>query len=70
MPGAKDESNGEHEAKDESPKDGTPAREYDRTGFYPENGKPFRIWALLGWNLGVIVLIAIAAAVLNFVLLD
>lgn len=52
------------------PQDDKPAREYDKSGFYPENGKPFRIWALLGWNLGVIILIAAAAAVLNFVLLE
>lgn len=44
-------------------------REYDKTGFYPENGKPFRIWALLGWNLAIIVVIACAAAALNFILL-
>jgi hypothetical protein len=49
--------------------DPKPPREYDKSGFYPENGKPFRIWALLGWNLLVIALIAVAAAVLNFVLL-
>lgn len=44
-------------------------REYDRTGFYPAEGKKFRVWALLGWNLLVIVLTAIAAAVLNYLLL-
>jgi hypothetical protein len=44
-------------------------REYDSTGFYPAEGKKFRIWALLGWNLLVIVLIAVAAAVLNNLLL-
>ena len=47
----------------------TQVREYDRTGFYPAEGKKFRIWALLGWNLLIIVLTAVAAAVLNNVLL-
>lgn len=46
-----------------------PDREYDRTGFYPAEGKKFRIWALLGWNVLVIVLVAVAAAILNFMLL-
>lgn len=50
--------------------DNKPPREYDKSGFYPEGGKPFRIWALLGWNLAIVVALAIAAAVLNFVLLD
>lgn len=44
-------------------------REYDRTGFYPAEGKKFRIWALLGWNLLIIALTALAAAVLNNLLL-
>jgi len=44
-------------------------REYDTTGFYPAEGKKFRVWALLGWNLLVMVLVAVAAAVLNFMLL-
>ncbi len=50
---------------------GTEPRQYDRTGFYPGEGegKPFRVWALLGWNLLVVVLVAIAAAVLNLLLL-
>ncbi len=42
-----------------------PAREYDRTGFYPPEGKKFRIWALLGWNVAIIVLFAIVAAIIN-----
>ncbi|MES2605820.1 MAG: hypothetical protein V4603_12850 [Pseudomonadota bacterium] len=45
------------------------AREYDRTGFYPQQGKSFRIWALLGWNIGVVVALAAAAALLNYILL-
>lgn len=46
-----------------------PVREYDRTGLYPKEGKAFRLWAILGWNLLVVAILAVAAAVLNFVLL-
>lgn len=46
-----------------------PVREYEKSGCYPENGKPFRVWALLGGLLLVIVLIAGAAALLNYLLL-
>ena len=42
-----------------------PEREYDRTGFYPPAGKKFRIWALLAWNVGIIVIFALIAAVIN-----
>ena len=47
-----------------------PERKYDRSGFYPEDGKAFRVWALLGWLLGVVVLLAGASALLNFMLLE
>ena len=57
------------ENKSAAPPTDTQGREYDRTGFYPAEGKKFRIWALLGWNLLIIVLTAIAAAVLNNLLL-
>jgi hypothetical protein len=40
-------------------------RAYDRTGFYPSEGKKFRIWALLGWNVAIIVLIAVISAAIN-----
>lgn len=44
-------------------------REYEKSGLYPENEKPFRILALLGW-LGVIVIcLAGAAAILDIMLL-
>jgi len=46
-----------------------PQREYDRTGFYPPEGKAFRVWALLGWLLVVIALLAVAAAVVNIIVL-
>jgi len=43
-------------------------RTYDRTGFYPPEGegKKFRIWALLGWNVAIIVLIALISAAINY----
>jgi hypothetical protein len=44
-------------------------REYDRSGLYPEEGKAFRLWAILGWNLLVVALMAAAAAALNIILL-
>ena len=47
-----------------------PEREYDRSGFYPEDGKAFRVWALLGWLMGVVVFLAVASALLNYLLLD
>lgn len=48
---------------------GTEAREYEKSGLYPENGKPFRILALLGWLGAIVVCLAGAAAILNNVLL-
>lgn len=46
-----------------------PEREYDKTGFYPENEKPFRIWALLAWLTGTVVVLALVSALLNLILL-
>ncbi|HEY0961979.1 MAG TPA: hypothetical protein VGE69_06450 [Pseudomonadales bacterium] len=46
-----------------------PAREYEKSGCYPEGGKPFRVWALLGGLMLVIALLAGAAALLNVLLL-
>lgn len=48
----------------------TQEREYERSGLYPENGKAFRIWALLAWLAGVVAFLAGASAVLNWWLLD
>ena len=45
------------------------SREYDRTGFYPAEGKPFRVWAILGWNIAVIVVVAVIAAIINIMVL-
>lgn len=45
-------------------------RKYEQSGFYPSEGKAFRIWALLGWLSLVVILLAAAAAALNFILLD
>lgn len=47
-----------------------PKREYEQSGLYPENDKPFRIFALLGWLAGIVVFMAVAAAVLDLALLD
>jgi hypothetical protein len=44
-------------------------REYEKSGCYPENGKPFRVWALLGGLMVVIAVLAGVAALLNFLLL-
>ncbi|HHX82175.1 MAG TPA: hypothetical protein GX696_04235 [Pseudomonadaceae bacterium] len=46
-----------------------PKREFERSGCYPENGKPFRMWALFGWLTGIIVVLAAIAALLNFIVL-
>lgn len=45
--------------------DQTNKRAYEQSGCYPAEGKPFRIWALLGWLSLVIVGLAAAAAILN-----
>lgn len=45
-------------------------REYEKSGCYPAEGKPFRMWALFGWLTALIVVLAGVAALLNFVLLD
>jgi hypothetical protein len=44
-------------------------REYERSGLYPENGKAFRIWALLAWLGGTVVVLALVSAALNYLLL-
>jgi hypothetical protein len=46
------------------------SREYEQSGCYPAKGKPFRIWALLGWLTLLMVVLAGVAALLNFILLD
>jgi hypothetical protein len=48
------------------PSDKEQTREYEKSGLYPENAKPFRIFALLGWLATVVVLMAVAAAILDF----
>jgi hypothetical protein len=55
---------------DHEPVDTPPEREFDRTGFYPVQGKAFRVWALLAWNLGVIIALALIAALINYLVLD
>jgi hypothetical protein len=50
--------------------DDKPEREYDKTGFYPpDGGKAFRVWALLAWLTGVMVAIALVAALINNIVL-
>ncbi len=44
-------------------------REYEKSGLYPENGKPFRMWALFGWLTLLIVVLAGASVALNFMLI-
>ncbi len=43
-------------------------REYEKSGLYPENEKPFRVLALLGWLGGIVVCLAGAAAILDIVM--
>ena len=47
----------------------TEPRKYEQSGLYPETGKPFRLWALLGWLTLLIAVLAGAAALLNILLL-
>ncbi|MES2624951.1 MAG: hypothetical protein V4628_06720 [Pseudomonadota bacterium] len=47
-----------------------PEREYEKSGMYPAEGKAFRLWALLGWLTGVMVVLAAVSALLNYILLD
>jgi hypothetical protein len=44
-------------------------RKYEESGCYPENGKPYRVWALLGGLMLVIVVLAGVAVLLNVLLL-
>jgi len=45
-------------------------REYEESGLYPPGEKPFRLFRLLGSLLGVVVFIAIAAVVLDRILIQ
>ena len=46
------------------------AREYEKSGLYPADGrKPFRLWALLGFLMLVIAFLAGAAALLDILLI-
>lgn len=46
--------------------DRDPQREYERSGLYPDEGKPFRIVALLGVIFLVMVFMAGAAALIDW----
>jgi len=50
-------------------KDKSLEREYESSGLYPKEGKPFRLVALLLGLSGVVIFLAVAAAILNFVLI-
>jgi hypothetical protein len=52
----------------ETKKNGVP-RAYEQSGLYPVRGKPFRLWALLGWLTLLIVALAGVSAMLNFILI-
>jgi len=45
-----------------------PEREYEKTGLYPKNDKPFRVWVLLGWLGVIVVALAAVAALLDTLL--
>lgn len=47
-----------------------PEREYEKSGMYTNDGKSFRILALLGCLAVVVILLAVAAAVLDLTLLE
>jgi len=44
-------------------------REYEKSGLYPKNDKPFRMFALLGWLGLIVILMAAAAAILDYMLI-
>ncbi len=44
-------------------------REYEKSGLYPKDGKPFRIVALVMSLVAVTAVLAVAAAILNMILL-
>lgn len=44
-------------------------RQYEKSGLYPKEDKPFRLLALLLGLTAVVIFLATAAAVLNFVLI-
>lgn len=47
-----------------------PEREYEKSGLYPENGKPFRIWALFGCLTLLIIILAGISALLDYILMQ
>lgn len=44
-------------------------RAYERSGLYPAGGKAFRVWALLAWLAGVVIVLGIVSAILNAILI-
>jgi hypothetical protein len=53
----------------DQPNQESTAREYEKSGLYPKEGKPFRLVALLLSLTGVIVFLAVSALVLNLILI-
>jgi hypothetical protein len=49
--------------------DKPPVREYEQSGLYPKDGKPFRLWALLGGLILLVLALAGVAVLLNLLLL-
>ncbi len=46
----------------------TKKREYEKSGLYPENGKPFRVWALLGVIALTVMILAGISALINLII--
>jgi hypothetical protein len=57
-------------SKEKHESDNKPEREYEKSGLYTKDGKSFRILALLGCLAAVVILLAVAAAVLDLTLLE
>lgn len=55
--------------ENKTPDTSTEEREYEKSGLYPKGEKPFRLFGLLGFLAGVIVFIAVSAAVLDRLLI-
>lgn len=43
-------------------------REYEKSGLYPENGKAFRVWALLGVLAIAVLVLAGVSALINIII--
>lgn len=59
----------ENKTPDPSSAERSDEREYEKSGLYPKGEKPFRLFGLLGFLAGVIIFIAVSAAVLDRLLI-